>query len=194
MTPQPEKQITRLLVQWKTGNKDALDVLMPLVYQELRKLADSYLKRERPDHTLQPTALIHEAYMRLADQRLPEWQNRAHFFGVAAQIMRQVLVDAARKHKAAKRGSGSKTSLEESVLVSASRAPDLVALDDALLELAKFDERKVRVIELKYFGGLTIDETAEALAVSAATISRDLRAAEAWLRRYLAENPQTENE
>jgi len=182
-------KITRLLVEWRGGNKAALDVLMPLVYQELRKLADSYLKRERPDHTLQPTALIHEAYMRLADQRLPDWQNRSHFFGVAAQIMRQVLVDAARKHRAAKRGSGSKTSLEESVLVSAARAPDLVALDDALLELAKFDERKVRVIELKYFGGLTIEETAEALGISDATVSRDLRSAEAWLRRYLSEKP-----
>ena len=186
---QQPKQITRLLVEWKTGSKDALESLMPLVYQELRKLADSYLRRERQDHTLQPTALIHEAYMRLADQRLPEWRNRSHFFGVAAQIMRQVLVDAARKHKAAKRGSGSKTSLEESVLVSATRAPDLVALDDALLELAKFDERKVRVIELKYFGGLTIEETAEALGISDATGSRDLRSAEAWPRRDLAAQP-----
>jgi len=182
------KQITRLLVEWKGGRHDALDALMPLVYQELRKLADSYLRRERSDHTLQPTALIHEAYMRLADQRLPEWRNRSHFFGVAAQIMRQVLVDAARKHKAAKRGSGAKTSLDESVVVSTSRAPDLVALDDALLELAKFDERKVRVVELKYFGGLTIEETAEALDISDATVSRDLRSAEAWLGRYLAEH------
>ncbi len=189
MEDQAPKQITRLLVEWKGGDRDALDLLMPLVYQELRKLADNYLKRERSDHTLQPTALIHEAYMRLADQRLPEWKNRSHFFGVAAQIMRQVLVDAARKHRAAKRGGGSKTSLEESVLVSASRAPDLVAWDDALNELAKFDERKVRVIELKYFGGLTIEETAEALGISDATVSRDLRSAEAWLRRHLSETP-----
>ncbi|MBI3684554.1 MAG: sigma-70 family RNA polymerase sigma factor [Acidobacteria bacterium] len=181
-----QQKITRLLVEWKTGSKEALDLLMPLVYQELRKLADSYLKRERSDHTLQPTALIHEAYLRLADQRLPEWRNRAHFFGVAAQIMRQVLVDAARRHRAAKRGRGSKTSLAESVLVSASRAPDLVALDDALLELEKLDPRKVRGIELKYFGGLTIQEAADALGVSEATISRDLRSGEAFLRRYLA--------
>lgn len=188
MEDQESKKITRLLVDWKGGSSEALDVLMPLVYQELRKLADSYLRRERPDHTLQPTALINEAYLRLADQRLPEWQNRSHFFGVAAQIMRQVLVDAARKHRAAKRGSGSKTTIEESVLVSASRAPDLVALDDALHELEKFDERKVRVIELKYFGGLTIEETGIALGISDATVSRDLRSAEAWLRRYLSEN------
>ncbi|MBV6430201.1 MAG: hypothetical protein IANPNBLG_00305 [Bryobacteraceae bacterium] len=189
MEDQSTDKITRLLVEWRGGNKDALDVLMPLVYRELRKLAGGYLKRERQDHTLQPTALINEAYMRLAGQRLPEWRNRSHFFGVAAQIMRQVLVDAARKHRAAKRGSGSKTSIEESVLVSASRAPDLVALDDALLELEKFDQRKVRVIELKYFGGLTIEETAEALGISDATVSRDLRSAEAWLRRYLSEQP-----
>lgn len=190
MSQEPEKRITRLLVDWKSGNKAALDTLMPLVYQELRKLADSYMKRERTDHTLQPTALINEAYMRLADQRLPEWQNRSHFFGVAAQIMRQVLVDAARKHRSAKRGYGSKTSIEESVLVSPSRAPDLVALDDALREMGKFDERKVRVIELKYFGGLTIEETAAALEISDATVSRDLRTAEAWLRKYLAEQSE----
>lgn len=188
MEDQAQKQITRLLVEWKTGNREALDLLMPMVYQELRKLADHYLRNERADHTLQPTALIHEAYLRLADQRLPEWKNRAHFFGVAAQIMRQVLVDAARKHRAAKRGAGKNTSLETSVVVSVSRAPDLVALDDALMELGKFDERKVRVIELKYFGGLTIEETAEALSISEATVSRDLRAAEAWLRKFLAES------
>jgi RNA polymerase sigma factor (TIGR02999 family) len=190
MDDQSGRHITHLLVEWKTGNREALDLLMPLVYQELRKLADHYLRNERTDHTLQPTALIHEAYLRLADQRLPEWRNRAHFFGVAAQIMRQVLVDAARRHRAVKRGSGQKTSLETSVEVSVSRAPDLVALDDALMELARFDERKVRVIELKYFGGLKIEETAEALGISEATVSRDLRAAEAWLRKYLAENAE----
>ena len=141
--------VTRFLDRVHQGDSKAAEELLPLVYDELRKLAAHKMANEAPGQTLQPTALVHEAWLRLGGDGQPAWQNRAHFLGVAAQIMRQGLVDAARKHKAAKRGSGSKTSLEESVLGSASRAPDLVALDDALLDLAQFDERKVRVIELK---------------------------------------------
>ena len=182
----PSKHITELLLDLSRGNKAALDQLTPLVYQELRQLANSYLRRERSDHTLQPTALIHEAYLRLIDQSMPEWQSRAHFFGVAAQLMRQILVDHARGHKAAKRGGGGKkVTLDEAVIFSEERAADLVALDDALNELAKFDERKCRVIELRFFGGLSIEETAQALSISVATVGRELRLAEAWLHRQM---------
>jgi RNA polymerase sigma-70 factor, ECF subfamily len=141
-------QVTQLLLDWSKGNKAALDQLMPIIYQELRKLARSYLRSERPDHTLQPTALIHEAYLRLVDQDLPEWQSRSHFFGVASRLMRQILVDHARSRAAAKRGGDQhRVSLDEAPIFSESPAPDLLALDGALSELAAFDERKCRVME-----------------------------------------------
>lgn len=179
--------ITGLLVNWsKDRDKNALDQITPLVYRELRRLADSYLRRERDDHTLQPTALIHEAYMRMVDQNLPEWRSRSHFFGVAAQIMRQILCDHARSKNAAKRGGGEKKApLLDAFDYSDERAAELVALDDALKDLAKFDERKAKIVELRYFGGLTVAETAEALDLSVATVGRELRFAEAWLLKAL---------
>ena len=162
---------------------------MPLIYQELKQLARGYLRGERSDHTLQPTALIHEAYLRLADQSLPQWQNRAHFYGIAARVMRQILVDHARRHQASKRGSDQqKVSLDEAILFTEDRAADVVALDDALKELATFDERKCRVIELRFVGGLSLEETAEALGISVATVGRELRLASAWLHRQMSEN------
>ena len=180
------QQITQLLQDWREGKKTALDQLTPLVYKELRKLAVSYLRRDRPDHTLQPTALIHEAYIRMVNQDLPDWKSRTHFFGVAANLMRQILVDHARKHHAAKRGAGSKkVTLEDALVFSEEKGSELLLLDEALTQLAVVDPRKARVIELRYFAGLSVNETAEALGISVATTGRDLRMAEAWLRREL---------
>jgi RNA polymerase sigma factor (TIGR02999 family) len=160
---------------------------MPLVYDELRRLADHYLRQERPDHTLQPTALVHEAYLRLVDQSRVEWQNRAHFLGVAAQLMRRILVDHARRHHALKRGGfRQKLSLDEAVDYSQTPDVDLVALDDALNALEQFDERQSRIVELRFFGGLTIEETAEALSVSPATVKVDWNMAKAWLRQEIS--------
>jgi RNA polymerase sigma factor (TIGR02999 family) len=182
-------RITELLLAWREGHEEALGQLMPLIYQELKQLARGYLRDERPDHTLQPTALLHEAYLRLADQRLPQWQNRAHFYGIAARVMRQILVDHARRHQASKRGSDQqRVPLDEAIAFSADRAADVVALDEALHELATFDQRKCRVIELRYFGGLSLEETAEALAISVATVGRELRLASAWLHRRMSES------
>ncbi len=181
------KEITRLLVNWGNGDQAALSQLMPVVYQELRKIANGYLRDERTGHTLQPTALIHEAYMRLVDQSLPQWQNRKHFYGVAAQLMRQILVEHARSQSAQKRGGGGqKLALDEALNYSQDKAAELLALDDALTSLARFDERKSRVIELRYFGGLSMEETAEALGVSLSTIIREQRLAQAWLRNTLS--------
>jgi len=178
--------ITQLLAAWRQGDQAALSQLMPVVYQELRKIADSYLRRENPSHTLQPTALIHEAYLRLIDQSLPQWQNRAHFFGVAAQLMRQILVEHARAQLAQKRGGGAaQVELNEALNYMPERASELVALDDALNSLAEFDERKSRLIELRYFGGLSVEETAHVLDVSVSTIVREQRLAQAWLSREL---------
>ena len=180
------QQITQLLQDWREGKKTALDQLTPLVYKELRKLAVTYLRRDRPDHTLQPTALIHEAYIRMVNQDLPDWKSRTHFFGVAANLMRQILVDHARKHHAAKRGAGSKkVTLEDALVFSEEKGSELLLLDEALTQLAVVDPRKARVIELRYFAGLSVNETAEALGISVATTGRDLRMAEAWLRREL---------
>src|SRR5918999_3458460 len=163
-------QVTQLLIDWSRGNKAALDQLVPLVYSELRRLASGYLKSERSDHTLQPTALIHEAYLRLIDQNMPEWESRAHFFGVAARLMRQILVDYARKHTAAKRGGGEHDlSIEEAAIFSPQRAANLVALDEALQELAQFDPRKSRIIELRYFGGLSVEEIGEVEGIAVST-------------------------
>lgn len=173
-------------MDWSEGHREALDRLMPVVYQELRKIAAGYLKRERPEHTLQPTALIHEAYLRLMGGDLPSWQSRAHFYGVAARVMRQILVEHARGHAAAKRGGGAKkVALDDATLFSPARSADLVALDAALEALSAFDERKGRVIELRFFGGLSLEETAEALGVSVATVGRELRLAQAWMQREL---------
>jgi RNA polymerase sigma-70 factor, ECF subfamily len=176
--------VTRLLVQWASGDKRALDDLTPLVYKELRRLAASHLRRERKSHTLQPTALVHEAYLRLVDQRNPNWQNRTHFFGVASQLMRRILVDHARKRQADKRAV-KKASLEEVVSFQQERSRELLALDASLTALEKLDPRKGRAVELRYFGGLSMDEIAQILEVSSVTIRRDLRMAKAWLSREM---------
>ena len=177
---QPE--ITRMLRAWSGGDREAVDTLMPLVYDELHKVAAQYLRKQRPDHTLQPTALVHEAYLRLIGQNEIDWQNRAHFFGVAAQIMRRLLVDHARKFNAEKRGHDfQKLSLDENIDRAVERSSDLIALDEALKSLAEFDEQKARLVELRYFGGLSIEETADVLGVTPTTIKRHWRFAKAWL-------------
>lgn len=185
MQTPPTNEITQLLLRWSQGDQSALDQLMPVIYQELRKLARGYMRRERTNHSLQPTALINEAYLRLIKQNFPEWQSRRHFFGVAAQLMRQILVEHARTRSAGKRDGGQKFSLEEALTFSDEKAAELVALDDALVALAKLDERKVRIIELRYFGGLSLEETAEALSLSVTTIGHEQRLARAWLRREM---------
>ena len=182
MTTSSPHDVTQLLINWSNGNREAIDKLLPLVYKELRQVADRYLRRERSDHTLQATALVHEAYLKLIDQRNVRWQNRAHFFGVAAQAMRRILVDHARSHQTAKRGSGSlKVSLDEGIDLSDERAADLIALDDALTRLAEIDPQKSRIVELRFFGGLSIEETAEVLGIGTATVIRQWRMAKAWL-------------
>jgi RNA polymerase sigma-70 factor, ECF subfamily len=187
MPAPPEPEITKLLAEWRDGNQAALEELTPLVYQELHKLAQSYLRRERLDHTLQPTALINEAYLRLVKHDFPEWQSRSHFFGVASRLMRQILVEHARTHAADKRGGGAaELPLDEAWLYSSEKAAELVALDDALIALANFDERKVRIIELRYFGGMSLEETATALNLSIATIGHETRLARAWLYREMS--------
>jgi RNA polymerase sigma factor (TIGR02999 family) len=178
--------VTQLLVDWSHGDKQALNELMPLVYDELRRLARAYLRRERPDHTLQGTAVVHEAFLRLIDQNRIQWQNRAHFFGVAAQMIRRILVDHARGQLAAKRGGMvGKLSLDEAIAIPGARDIDLVKLDDAMTGLARLDPQQSRIVELRFFGGLTIEETAEVLKVSPATVKRDWVIAKAWLHQYL---------
>ena len=178
--------VTILLRRWQGGEEQALDELTPMVYQELRRIAGSFLRRERSDHTLQPTALLHEAYLKLAGQNATSWKDRAHFFGVAAHLMRMILVDHARSKAAGKRGGGLKAvTLNETLSASTERPADLVALDDALRELEEFDPRKAKVIELRYFGGLTIEEAAEVLGISTSTLVRDQRLAEAWIQRQM---------
>jgi RNA polymerase sigma factor (TIGR02999 family) len=179
-------EITGILQAWERDPKAALERLTPLVYEELHALAAAYMRRERPDHTLQPTALIHEAWMRLAGQRVPSWKHRAHFFGVAAQIMRQVLVDFARRHRAQKRGGGTQIQLDTRLPLATSAASDFLALNGALDKLQAWDARKAQVIELRYFGGLSRDEIAETLGLTVPTVKRDLSVAEAFLRRELA--------
>jgi len=183
--------ITALLTAWSQGDEQARDQLLPLVYNELREIAHRYLSHERRDHTLQTTALVHEAYLRLVDQRAVQWQNKAHFFGVAAQLMRRILIDYARSHQTAKRGQGTvKLSLDEAVNVADERAADLLALNDALGDLAKFDPQKSHVVELKFFGGLTVEEIAEVLGVSIATVVRQWRLAKAWLYQELGKEAE----
>jgi RNA polymerase sigma factor (TIGR02999 family) len=187
MTADLSHEVTRLLHDWQNGDRGALERLTPLVYDELRRLASHYLRGERKDHTLQGTALVHEAFIRLVGQSDLELQSRAHFFGVAARLMRQILVDHARKHTAAKRGGGERgLSIEEAAIFSPERAANLVALDDALHALSHFDPRKSRIIELRYFGGLSIDEIGEVERLSVATVRRQMRTAEAWLHRQMS--------
>jgi RNA polymerase sigma-70 factor, ECF subfamily len=182
-----DRGVTQLLLDWKSGNKEALDLLVPLVYQELRRLADHYLRGERAAATMQPTVLVHEAYLRLVAQNLPDWESRAHFFGVAAHLMRQILVDNARRRRSSKRGGGAeKISIEDTVSFAPERGRDIEQLDDALTALAAFDERKAKVIEWRFFGGFSMEETAQALGISTATIAREQRLAEAWLHREMA--------
>jgi RNA polymerase sigma factor (TIGR02999 family) len=184
-------EVTRLLHDWKGGDRAALEKLTPLVYDELRRLASHYLRGERKDHTLQGTALVHEAFIRLVGQSDLELQSRGHFFGVAAHLMRQILVDHARRHAALKRGGGEEPlSIEEAAIFSPQRAANLVALDDALHELGKFDGRKSRIIELRYFGGLSIEEIGEAESIAVATVRRQMRTAEAWLHREMSNHSE----
>jgi RNA polymerase sigma-70 factor (ECF subfamily) len=175
-----------MLIDWSGGDGEAPARLIPLVYEELRRLARQYLQRERPDHTLQATGLVHEAYLRLVDQTTRTWQNRAHFFGVAAQVMRRILVDYARSHRAAKRGgTWDKIAFDEALAPLAERSIDLIALDDALKDLLTFDPRQSQIVELRFFGGLTNEEIGEVLGVSSTTVKREWRIAKAWLRREI---------
>lgn len=180
-------EVTSLLLAWGQGDQEAFDRLMPLVYAELRRLAGAYLAGERRGHTLQATALVNEAWLQLVDSGAREWQNRAHFFGVAAQMMRRVLVDHARSRNSLKRGGGAQqVTFDEGAIVSHERVAEIVALDDTLRALAAFDERKSRIVELRFFGGLSIEETAAALQVSPGTVMRDWTLAKAWLQREMS--------
>jgi RNA polymerase sigma factor (TIGR02999 family) len=180
-------EVTRLLLSWSSGDRTALDQLVPIVYGELRRLAAAYLKRERPDHTLQPTALVHEAYVRLVDQTRVESRTRAQFFGIAANLMRQILVNHAERHRAAKRGGGKKVALDEAVALAGQPGLDLMMLDQALGRLAQFDPRQSRIVELRFFGGLTEEEIAEVLDVSPITVKREWRIARAALYHQLGD-------
>ena len=178
--------LTQLLVAWSEGDAGALDKLIPLVHDELRRLAHRYMSGERTGHTLETTALVNEAYIRLIDSSRVQWQNRAHFFAVSAQLMRRILVDYARSHRSMKRGGGLQpVTLDDALALSPGRDPDLGALDEALVRLASLDERKSRVVELSFFGGLAVEETAEVLGVSAETVMRDWRLAKAWLMKEM---------
>lgn len=186
--------VTRLLGELRNGNEDAVAKLVPLLYRELRRLAGAYLSSERRNHTLQPTALVHEAYLRLVDQRDVQWQNRQHFFGIAAQVMRRVLLDHARGHEAVKRGGAvPKVSLEEAIVISKERSAELLALDEALTRLAALDQQQARIIELRFFGGLTVEETAQLLGISPATVKRDWNMAKAWLNREVRKERGSES-
>jgi RNA polymerase sigma-70 factor (ECF subfamily) len=181
------QNVTQLLIGWSKGDKEALDALLPLVYEELRQQASRYLRRERVGHTLQTTALIHEAYLKLVDQKNVHWQNRAHFFGIAAQLMRRILVDHARSKKRAKRGgSDIRVSFNEANAFAPGQDLDIVALDEALARLAEVDEQQSRIVELRFFSGLTVEETAEVLSISPATVKRDWSMAKAWLHREIS--------
>ena len=186
MTRPSPHQLTQLLQSWSEGNQEALDKLAPLVYDELHRLARHYMRGERMGHTLQTTELVNEAYVRLIDWKNVRWQNRAHFFGVAAQMMRRILVDVARSRRFAKRGGDAcRVSLSEAASVSSERGEDFIALDEALQSLAAIDERKSRIVELRFFGGLSVEETAEVLKISPRTVMREWNLAQAWLYREL---------
>ena len=192
MADPPPHLVTQLLQEWSRGDRTALDKLIPIVYEELRRQAANYMRRERPGQSLQTTALVHEAYLRLVDQRAVEWQNRNHFFAIAAQLMRRILVDHARRHQAVKRGGpeiklmpldDAEAALDEEI--------DLVALDEALTRLSLLDEQQSRVVELRFFSGLSVEETADVIGVSTRSIKREWRAAKAWLRRELETGEQS---
>jgi RNA polymerase sigma-70 factor, ECF subfamily len=188
MTKPSTQEVSQLLLAWSDGDQSALDKLVPLVYAELRRLASHYMSRERPGHSLQTTALVNEAYLRLVDYKRMRWESRAHFFAVSAQLMRRILVEHARNRQYLKRGGGAaRVSLEEAAVISEERAADLVALDDALESLAAIDRRKIQVVELRFFGGLSVEETAEVLKVSPLTVMRDWSTAKAWLYRELGQ-------
>jgi RNA polymerase sigma factor (TIGR02999 family) len=181
--------VTLLLQEWRDGDRKALDALLPLVYKELRRLARAHLRNERPDHTLQSAALVNEAYLRLVGLHAPQWESRTHFFAIAAQVMRQILVDYARRHRAEKRGGGTlRLSLDDAMEVSTQRHIDVVALDDALEALSKIDARQSRVVELRFFGGLSLQEISAALDIAPATAQRDWTAARAWLHREMSKS------
>ena len=178
----PQQQVTQLLCDWRSGDGDALEKLVPLIQPELQRLAHHYMSRERAGHTLQTTALVNDAYLRLADDSHPQWQNRAHFFAAAAQLMRRIMVDHARRRQALKRGGGAlMVELDEARVATESRAAELLELDEALEKLALFDRRKAEVVEMRYFGGLTMEEIAEVLKIHVNTVTRDWAAARAWL-------------
>jgi RNA polymerase sigma factor (TIGR02999 family) len=188
--PAIPEEITQLLMNWSHGDKAALDQLVALVYPELRRLAKRHMNRENPGHTLQTSALINEAYLKLVDQQNVQWQNRAHFFAVAAQVMRHILVDHARTRNYVKRGGGApKLPLDEAADLTERRAAELVALDDALRDLARLDERRSQIIELRFFGGLSLEETAEVMNISPSTVQREWRAAKAWLHHTIENKP-----
>lgn len=187
MTPSSQS-ITQLLIEWRDGDQTALDRLIPIVHQELRRLAHHYLKRERPEHTLQTTALVNEAYLKLVDHKDMHWQNRAHFFAVAAQAMRRILVDHARSRDAIKRGRGvAVITLDEAAAIADTQAADLLALNDALDQLALMDARKSRIVELRYFGGMTLEETAEVVGLSPTTVNREWKSAKTWLLKTMSQ-------
>jgi RNA polymerase sigma factor (TIGR02999 family) len=187
MTEPPTPQVTQLLIAWSNGDQSAFDQLMPLIDDELRRLAHRYMSRERAGHTLQTTALVNEAFLRLVNRKNLRWQNRAHFFGLAAQVMRTILVDHARSHASAKRGGGARNlELDEALVVSQQKASEVIALDEALKQLALIDPRQGRIVELRFFGGLTVEEAAEVLHVSPVTIKREWSTAKAWLYHELA--------
>ncbi len=191
--PHEVQGVTRLLIAWSDGDESALTELLPLVNAELRRLAGIYMRREHPGHTLQTSALVNEAYLRLVDQQQVRWQNRAHFFGITAQLMRRILIDHARSHQYAKRGGGAiQVSLDETALVTEARAAELLAVDEALEKLTAMDARKGRIVELRFFGGLTEEETAEVLKISVPTVQREWRAAKAWLHRMLTAGENNE--
>lgn len=186
------KPVTELLMNWSKGDLEAREALMPLVYDELRRLAASYLRRERPDHTLQPTALVNEAYLRLVEEKSVNWHSKSHFFGVSAKLMRRILVDHARSHLAEKRGSGMpKVVLTEAIAMSKEQPADLLALDESLTRLAELDPQQSRVVELRVFAGLTVEEVAQLLNISPATVKRDWAVAKAWLLREVHKAEQS---
>jgi len=183
-------EITKLLQEWQGGDGAALDALVPVVYKELRRLAHYELRKERPDHTLQSTALVHEAYFRLVGRDLPQWEGRTHFFAIAAKLMRQILVDYARRRRASKRGSGvCMLTLDDAMAMPQGKDVDVVAVDDALNTLAEVDPRQSRVVELRFFAGLSLEETSEAMGIATATVQRDWTAARAWLHREISRRP-----
>ena len=184
--PKVPGDVTNLLLDWSNGDRSAFDQLIPIIYDDLLRLARARLKNEERECQLQPTALVHESYLRLADETRLQWQNRAHFYAIAANTMRRVLIDHARKRKADKRGGGIRVTLQTGMDFAEERAPDFLVLDEALTKLAGFDERKSRAIELKFFGGMTTEEIAEVLGISVATVGRELRLGQAWLRREMS--------